>query len=533
MNQRRLSTSLVFVNYVDELRRALIGAQALLAVVTNGFSIFLEIARQEPITPELLVVVFVYGLVLFAMARRFAVPLVGNFIILFTTVSLSQLPILLPMSLIALILLLISPFIVNRWVYAIVLVGAPAQVLLLELNRLQTEPIGPFTSPLIFIGGGIAFSIVFRIFRERLDVFLENARQNSDAIQRSVQLSSTLAGYTDETSLAQYAVRGLEKQFDLAQVGVYLTQQTNEATLIASTDETAVGSTLPINTRTIVGRALLSGETITVRFDTLRTVEGVQRVAGAQAQAVLPLLDRDRVIGALDLYSANANAFTVDALNALRIVALSLSQALRQARTLAEQQATLQQMRRITQENEANLREVERLNRQLTRQTWSDYVRTEAAVTGVTLQPEGFSPGADWTPSMMQAVQRRRPVFAEAEDGGRWVAVPVELRNEVIGALQVKLADASYANETTELLRTVAERLAVSLENARLFEEAQAATMQEQRINEIIAEMQTGETLEVMLQRTLEGLSEALGTADLSIRLGNPAMQTTNGGSHA
>ncbi|MFQ3660043.1 MAG: GAF domain-containing protein [Anaerolineae bacterium] len=533
MNQRRLTTSLVFVNYVDELRRVLIGTQALVAVVTNGFSVLLEIARQEPVTLELLLVILVYGLVLFAMVRRFAVQLISNLVILFTAVSLSLLPILLPASLITLTLLFISPFVVSRWVYAIVLVVAPAQVLLLELTRLQTEPIGSFTSPLIFIGGGVVFSIVLRIFRERLDVFLENARQNSDAIQRSVQLSSTLAGYTDETSLAQYAVRGLEKQFDLAHVGVYLTQQTNEATLIASTDETAVGSTLPVNTRTVVGRALLSGETITVRFDTLRTVEGVQRVAGAQAQAVLPLLDRDRVIGALDLYSANANAFTVDTLNALRIVALSLSQALRQARTLAEQQAALQQVRRITQENEANLREVERLTRQLTRQTWSDYVRTEAAITGVTLQPQGFSPGADWTPPMMQAVQRRRPVSAEAEGGGRWVAVPVELRNEVIGALQVKLTDVSYISETIELLRTVAERLAVSLENARLFEEAQATTIQEQRINEIIAEMQTSDSLEAMFQRTLEGLSEVLGTEDLSIRLGNPAMQTTNGGSHA
>lgn len=113
------------------------------------------------------------------------------------------------------------------------------------------------------------------------------------------------------------------------------------------------------------------------------------------------------------------------------------------------------------------------------------------------------------------------------------MAVPIELRGEVIGALQVKLADASHLSETTELLRTVSERLAISLENARLFEEAQAATIQEQRVNEIIAELQAGDSLEAMLQRTLEGLADALGTSDLSIRLGNVAMQGTNGGSHA
>lgn len=533
MSQRRLSTSLVFVNYVDELRRALIGALAFVAVVTNGFSLFLDITRNNTFTPILALLVVIFSVVLVAIYRRFAVQLISNVVMLLIVLFLTQLAIILPVALITVIVLLVSPFIVNRWVYVVVLIGAPARLLLLELDRIQVESVGAFSSPLLFVSGAVVLSLVLRIFRERLDAFLENARQSSDTVQRSIELSSTLAGYTDEASLAQYTARGLQKQFNLLHVGVYLAQQTNEATLIAATDQTSVGATLPINTNSIVGRALLSGETITVRFDTLRTAEGTQRVAGAQAQAVLPLLDRDRVIGALDLYSANANAFSVDVLNALQIVAIGLSQALRQARTLAEQQAALQQVRRITQENEANLREVERLNRQLTRQTWSEYVRTEAAITGVTLQPEGFSPGAEWTPSMMQAVQRRRPVFVEAEGGGRWVAMPVELRNEVIGALQVKLPDATYANETTELLRTVAERLAVSLENARLFEEAQTATMQEQRINEIIAEMQSGESLEAMLQRTLEGLSEALGTADLSIRLGNPAMLPSNGGSHA
>jgi GAF domain-containing protein len=533
MNQRRLSTSLVFVNYVDELRRALISALALLAVVINAFSLLLDLANDGSFAPILALTVTVFGLVLAALTRGFAVQLISNVLMLLIVVFLTQLAIILPVALITVTVLLIAPFIVSRWVYVVVLVGAPARLLLLELERIQVESVGAFSSPLLFVLGAIILSVILRIFRERLDIFLENARQNSEMIQRSAQLSSALAGYTDEASLAQYTARGLQNQFNLLAVRVYLTQQSNEATLIAATDDAAVGATLPVNTRSIVGRALLSGETITVRLDTLRTADSAQRVAGAQAQAVIPLFDRDRVIGALDLYSANANAFSVDTLNALRIVAVGLSQALRQARTLAEQQAALQQVRRITQENETNAREVERLNRQLTRQAWSEYIQTEAAITGVTLQPEGFTPGAEWTPPMTQAAQRRRVVTVEAEDGGRFVAVPVELRNEVIGALQVKLVDESTLSETTELLRIVAERLAISLENARLFEEAQAATMQEQRVNEIIAEMQAGESLEAMLQRTLEGLADALGTEDLSIRLGNPAMLPSNGGSHA
>jgi GAF domain-containing protein len=374
------------------------------------------------------------------------------------------------------------------------------------------------------------FSVVLRVFRERFDTFVEGTRRTSEQVQRALQLSSTLAGYTDETTLAQYAARGLKNQFDLLDAAVYLTRESNEAVLVAGTDETSVGSSLPINTRSIVGRALLSAETIILRFDVRRALESAPRVQDARAQAVLPLLDRDRVIGALELHSANPDAFSVDFLNALRIVANSLSQALRQARTLQEQQALQQQLRRIAQENEANLLEVERLSRQLTRQAWSDYVRSSAAVTGVTLQPNSFSPGAEWSPVMAQAAQQRRVVVKAAADGGHLVAVPLELRSEVIGALQVKLDNAVRLSEAVEVLRVVAERLAISLESARLFEEAQAATIQEQRVNELIAQMQTSGSLEEMLQQTLQGLSEALETSDLSIRLGTFAMQPVNGG---
>ncbi len=532
MNQRRLSTSQVFVNYVDELRRVLIGVLMLMALIINGFLLLVEVAEQRPITPILPLFLGLVGLSLLAVVRRFAVQLTSDVIMLIFTLRITSL-LLLPSVPFAVIVVLVASLINSRWAYAVILVAAPAQVFWSELNRAQPEDGNALLGTALILIVAAVSSLVLRVFRERLDVFLESARQTSSMLQRSLQLSSSLAGYTDEASLAQYTARGLQKQFDLLRVGVYLVQQSNEAALIAATDEKLQGQRLPINTRSTVGRALLSGETITLRLDTLRAADPSLRVGGAQVQAVIPLFDRDRVVGALDLYSADPNAFTVDALNTLKVVALGFSQALRQTRTLAEQQTTLQQMRRVSQENEVNLREVERLSRQLTRQIWSEYVRTGGAVTGVKLEPNGFSPGAAWTPPMVQAVQGRRPVSAEAEEGGRWVAVPIELRGEVIGALQVKLADASHVNETTDLLRTVSERLAISLENARLFEEAQAATIQEQRVNEIIAELQAGDSLEAMLQRTLEGLADALGTSDLSIRLGNVAMQGTNGGSHA
>jgi GAF domain-containing protein len=529
MTQRRLSSTLKFVNYLDALRRTLLTVMLVSVLLTFVFSSIVFLAQFGYVPPAFIVVLVVAGLLLLGVLWRFGVAFIGNVVVAAMTILLYiQLDTVLPLALGSVILLFIAPFLTSRWVYIAVLAVVAARMTVLEL----AQPVDvlifrafPYLVP------AFIFSVILRIFRERFDAFAESTRQASDQVQRALQLSRTLAGYTDETTLSQYTVRGLKTQFDLLDAAVYLTtQEANAAVLVAGTDQASVGSSLPINTRSIVGRALLSAETIILRFDAGRPSESPPRVPSARAQAVLPLLDRDRVIGALELYSANPDAFSVDFLNALQIVANSLSQALRQARALQEQQALQQQLRRVAQENEANLLEVERLSRQITRQAWSEYVQIGAAVTGVTLQPNSFSPGAEWSPVMVQAVQQRRAAVEPASDGGYIAAVPLELRNEVIGALQVKLDAGTRLSEAVDVLRAVAERLAVSLESARLFEEAQAATIQEQRVNELIAQMQTSDSLEAMLQQTLQGLSQALETSNMSIRLGTFTTQSVNGG---
>ena len=67
----------------------------------------------------------------------------------------------------------------------------------------------------------------------------------------------------------------------------------------------------------------------------------------------------------------------------------------------------------------------------------------------------------------------------------------------------------------------VAQRLALSLENARLYEATLEAAAQEQRINDIAARFQSVATVDELLRITLAELSETLGAEHSSIRLGS------------
>jgi hypothetical protein len=67
----------------------------------------------------------------------------------------------------------------------------------------------------------------------------------------------------------------------------------------------------------------------------------------------------------------------------------------------------------------------------------------------------------------------------------------------------------------------VAQRLALSLDNARLFEEAQSTTAQEHYINDIVARYQTVNSVDDLLRITLTELSQTLGAQRGAIRLGH------------
>jgi GAF domain-containing protein len=158
----------------------------------------------------------------------------------------------------------------------------------------------------------------------------------------------------------------------------------------------------------------------------------------------------------------------------------------------------VKEQQRLLLDSEANLREIQRLNQQLTRTGWDQYLKDKRDSFGVTVADEKLIMDGSWSESLMEAALKQRPVAKQVDDTPV-VAVPVILRNEVIGAIEVEPSRELSPAETLEMLEAVAQRLASGLENARLFEEAQASTARE--------------------QITLRELSQTLGAERGAIRL--------------
>lgn len=310
------------------------------------------------------------------------------------------------------------------------------------------------------------------------------------------------------------------------------------ANLVASTGEAGQtmltrGYRLSLNSQSAIGRAIQLGEPIVVdsreepsEFASARRAS--ELLPDTRSELAIPLIAGDQVIGALDIQSVRPNAFEPELVDSLSILSGQIGSAAYNAQQQADYRATLSDTRRMLLETEVNLRESQRLNQKLTGQAWDDYLRARSTnIIGYTLSDNRLLRDPAWTTSLQQAAGSRRPVIIQQPNDRLSVAVPIELRGRPIGAIEIELEGKVRQAETLEVLQSLAQRLALSIDNARLFEQAQELAQRELEVNAISTSLQTINDIEGLARATLQELARALGAGSASIRIGDPGTAHT------
>ncbi|MAS35311.1 MAG: hypothetical protein CL610_14960 [Anaerolineaceae bacterium] len=369
----------------------------------------------------------------------------------------------------------------------------------------------------------IIVSITTRYFLNMMVRAVNQARRNTQLMEATNEIGQFTATTLNLDKLFNQTVELVKDRFGFYHVQIFMVNG-DQAELVASTGEVGqrllankhrltVGSNSVIGQVTRVGRPVIASSTDAGHHHNPLLPE-------TRTEMAVPILDGDKTIGAIDLQSTQEDAFQTEDVQALRSMADLIGAAIRNARLFESQQHSLAEQERLYRESEVNLKEIQRLNRELTRTGWSDFVRQSRRLSGITLENEQIIPDNQWTDSLLRAAQQREVVVQQANGRAGVVAVPVMLRGEVIGAIEVEPGHNAVSQDTVEMVQAVAQRLASTLDNARLYEEAQEATVQEQRVNQIVSRYQTATTVDDLLQITLTELSEALGAQRGAIRLG-------------
>jgi GAF domain-containing protein len=225
-----------------------------------------------------------------------------------------------------------------------------------------------------------------------------------------------------------------------------------------------------------------------------------------RSEMALPLVARGKVIGALTVQSAVEDAFSREDVTVLQTMADQIAVAIDNARLFAEAQASLA--------------EVQAVHRQYLRQAWGSFSGGPAATAYRYTAGEVLVDHEAWLPAMRDARQRGRVVVASDQEGSAVLGVPLTLRGETIGVLGFKKeGGAGWTEDDLAVAQSVADQVALSLENVRLFEETQRRARREGLARQITEKMQRTADVQTILETAVQELGRALGSARAFVQL--------------
>ena len=389
---------------------------------------------------------------------------------------------------------------------------------------------GTITSEEVYIGFSflIQFFIpffvgsLFRSFTNYIRTSTIQIQRSNEIIQRTAETMQAMSGQIRIESVAQDTVNILRDEFGFEEVRIYLMNNDNSASPIL------LNASLPddeklfvsVGSANSVGYALRTGEISIERATPARPLrETNTRRADIRSDIAIPIREGNIVIGALNVQSTRYDVFGSIEIRVIQLLASQLTVSIRNARLFEAMSGSIDENRLLYEEAQRSLSEIRRLNRQLTRQSWSDYLQARQQIEGLSYSSRGYEPQNNWTTLMVESAQANGPRVQQRNEK-LVVAVPLRLRDQIIGAIEIEIDAVLYGEDTVLIAQSISDRLAIGLENARLFEETQSAFAEGQRINEISSEYESANTVDELLQITLQRLAETLGAESGAIRLG-------------
>ncbi len=227
-----------------------------------------------------------------------------------------------------------------------------------------------------------------------------------------------------------------------------------------------------------------------------------------RSEMALPLQYGGTIIGAMDIQSTLPDAFSQD-----DILLFSI---------LADQVAIAIMNNRLYEETANALEETQNVYRQYLRQEWSKTI-TDQAAGGYRYTDFGISqqPESDADPHVHEAVKSGEIVTISSPGQPSCAVVPIILRGETIGVikLQENHEQREFTESELESVRTIADQIALALENARLFEQTVRRAERERKVLEVTSKIRSTNDPQTMLQIALQELQTALHTSRAQIIL--------------
>lgn len=329
------------------------------------------------------------------------------------------------------------------------------------------------------------------------------------------QVARTISSTRDLDSLLVQITTVINREFGFYHVGIFLLDTAREYAVLSASNSDGGQRMLERSHRLKIGEVGMVGYVTSTGKPRVALDTGADAVffnnpdlPETRSEIALPLRIGETIIGALDVQSTEPNAFNQEDVNILS--------------TLADQVSIAIQNARQYEETRKALVEADTLSKQFVQTGWKRFSQTHE-IEGIqhtgaksTLLYRKKSRDKDESPSDKNQLK--------AKGRGAVLSLPVKLRGEVIGSVDVRSPEnRKWDQDELDIVTAIIERAAIALESSRLLEDAQRRASREQAIGEISASISTFTDTEAILRATVNEIAQKIGGAKVVFELGTQA----------
>lgn len=344
---------------------------------------------------------------------------------------------------------------------------------------------------------------------------LANIRTQKRAAQLQAisEVSRVIAQVRKLNDLLPRIVGVISEQFGFYHTAIFMMDEAGQFAVLSSASSQggkqmmARGHRLKVGAPGVVGHVITNGEA-RIAFDDTDDIGPISSpdLPNTRSELTVPLLSGRKIIGALDIQSEQPSAFVQDDIDVIQILADQVSIAIENARLFDATQKSLS--------------EAETIYRQYIRSNW-DRLGAKEKILGFRYTVAGATPLENRIDAqeMKQAISTGQVLTASDDQSGQAIlAVPIKLREEVIGVLNIRTpGKRKWSDDEIGLVRAVAERVAVSAENARLFDETTSRAERESSVSEITSRIRSTNDPNEMIMVAINELRQKLNVKDVRI----------------
>ncbi len=347
---------------------------------------------------------------------------------------------------------------------------------------------------------------------ERVLQRTREVERRSAQIAAAAEVGSSIATMTQIDALLTQVTNLISEKFGFYHAGVFLLDEAGEFAVLRAANSTGGKRMLARNHRLEVGHTGIVGYVTAKRTARIALDVGQDAVffnnpdlPETRSEMALPLVARGALLGALDVQSTEAAAFTSDDVEVLQLVADQLAVAIQNADLFTKTQAALEAARTAYG--------------QLSRQAWSDLIQGKPTLGFHSAEEQTEPASATWSPETWQAL--RTGQIVRENGSAHSLAIPIKVRDTIIGVIDTykPLESGGWTDEELAALEMITNQMGVALESARLYEETQFQAESERLLGEITSHMRETLDIDYVLQTAAQDILETLDLSEVEIRL--------------